>query len=44
MISEVEDRMVQINEAGEKNENELKETRTTSENSGAMLNAPAFES
>ena len=41
-ISEVEDRMVQINEAERKKE--LKEMRTTSETSGTMLNALAFES
>ena len=37
-ISEVEDRMVEINETERKNE--LKEMRTTSETSGIMLNAP----
>ena len=41
-ISEVEDRMVEINEAERKKE--LKEMRTTSETSGAMLNAPTFKS
>jgi len=41
-ISEVENRMVEINEAERKKE--LKEMRTTSENSGTMLNAPTFES
>ena len=41
-ISEVEDRMVKINEAERKKE--LKEMRTTSETSGTMLNAPTFES
>ena len=41
-ISEVEDRMVQINEAERKKE--LKEMRTISETSGTMLNAPTFES
>ena len=41
-ISDVEDRMVEINEA--EREKELKEMRTTSENSGTMLNAPTFES
>ena len=40
--SEVEDRMVEINEAERKKE--LKEMRTTSETSGTMLNAPTFES
>ena len=39
-ISEVEDRMVEINEAERKNE----KMRTTSETSGAMSNAPTFES
>ena len=41
---EVEDRMVEINESERKKENELKEMRTISENSGTMLNAPTFES
>ena len=41
-ISEVEDRMVEINEAERKKE--LKETRTTSETSGTTLNAPTLES
>ena len=40
-ISEVEDRMVEINEAERKKE--LKEIRTTSETSGSMLNTPTFE-
>ena len=35
-INEVEDRMVEINEARRKKEKELKEMRTTSENSGTM--------
>ena len=44
-ISEVEDRMVEINEAERKKEKkELKEMRTTSETSGTMSNAPTFES
>ena len=44
-ISEVEDRMVEINEAErKKEENDLKEMRTTSETSGTMLKAPTFES
>ena len=42
-ISDVEDRMVEINEA-EREKKELQEMRTTSETSGTMLNAPAFES
>ena len=41
-ISEVEDRMVEVNEAERKKE--LKEMRTTSETSGTMLNAPIFTS
>ena len=41
-ISEVEDRILEINEAERKKE--LKEMRTTSENSGTMLNAPTFKS
>ena len=40
--SEVENRMVEINEAERKKE--LKEMRTTSETSGTMLSAPTFES
>ena len=41
-ISEVQDRKVEINETQRKKE--LKEMRTTSETSGAKLNAPTFES
>ena len=41
-ISEVEDRMVEINETGKK-KNELKQMRI-SETSGTMLNAPTFKS
>ena len=41
-ISEVEDRMVEVNETEKKKE--LKEMRTTSKISGTMLNAPTFES
>ena len=41
-ISEVEDTMVEINEAERKKE--LKEMRTISETSGTMLNAPTLES
>ena len=41
-ISDVKDRMVEINEAERKKE--LKEIRTTSETSGTMSNAPTFES
>ena len=43
-ISEVEDRMVEINESERKKEKELKEMRTTSETSRTILNAPTFES
>jgi len=39
--SEMEDRMVEINEAERKKE--LKEMRTTSESSETMLNAPTSE-
>ena len=41
-ISEVEDTMVEINEAERKKE--LKEMRTTSETSGTMSNLPTIES
>ena len=41
-ISEIEDRMVEINETERKKE--LKEMKTTSETSGTMLNAPTFKS
>ena len=41
-ISEVEDRMVEINETERKKE--LKEMRANSETTGTMLNAPTFES
>ena len=41
-LSEVEDIMVEINEAERKKE--LKEIRTTSETSGSMLNTPTFKS
>ena len=44
IISEVEDRMVEINEAERGKKKELKEMRKTSENSGAMLNAPTVKS
>ena len=43
-ISEVEDTMVEINEAERKRKEELKEMRTTSETSGTMLNTPIFGS
>ena len=43
-ISEVEDRMVEMNETERKKKNKLKEMRTISETSGTMLNAPIFES
>ena len=42
-ISDVEDRMVEINEA-EREKKELQEMRTTSETSGTMLNASKFKS
>ena len=42
-ISEVEDRMVEINETERKKE-KGKEMRTTVGTSGTMLNAPTFES
>ena len=41
MISEVEDRMMEINEAEKKKE--LKEMRTTSETSGTMLKTTIFK-
>ena len=40
-ISEVEDRMVEVNEAERKKE--LKEMRTTSETTGTMTNALTFK-
>ena len=44
-MSEVEDRMVEINETERKKETRLKKKmRTTSETSGTMLNAPTFKS
>ena len=44
-MSEVEDRMVEINETErEKKKNELKEMRTISETFGTMSNAPTSES
>ena len=43
MISEMEDRMVEINDAERKKKKELKEIRTTSETSGTMLNTPTFK-
>ena len=44
-ISELEDRMVEINESErEKKKNELKEMRIISETSRTILNAPTFES
>ena len=44
-IGEVEDRILEINEAERKKEKkELREMRTTSETSGTMSNAPTFES
>ena len=44
MISEVEDKMVETNEAQRGKKKELEEMRTTSETSGTMSNAPTFES
>ena len=41
-ISEVEERMVEMN--GPERKKESKEMRTTSETSGTILNAPTFES
>ena len=43
-ISEVEDRMVKINEAERKQEKELEEMGTTSEMSRTTLNAPTLKS
>ena len=43
-ISEVEDRLVEINESERKKEKRIKRNEETSETSGAMLNAPTFES
>ena len=43
-ISDVEDRMIEINESERKNKKELKEMRTISETSGTMLNTPKFGS
>ena len=43
-ISEVKDRMVEINEAERKKGKELKEMRTTSEISGTVSNVPTFAS
>ena len=43
-ISEIENRMVEINESERKKEKELKEMRTISETSGAILSAPTFKS
>ena len=42
-ISEVEYRMVEINESERKKKNELKEMRTISGTSGTMSNTPTFE-
>ena len=43
-ISEMEDRMVEINEAERKKIKKIKEMRTTSETSGTMSNTSKFES
>ena len=42
--SELEDRMVEINESERKKKNELKEMRTISETSRTVLNTSTFES
>ena len=43
-ISEIEDRMVEINESERKKEkNKLKEMKTISETSRTVLNEPTFE-
>ena len=43
-ISEVEDRMVEINDQRGKKKNKLKEMRTIPETSRTMLNVPTFKS
>ena len=43
-ISEVEDKMVEINESEGKKEKRKKEMRTISETSRTMLNTPTFKS
>ena len=43
-ISEVEDRMVEINESERKKKNELKERRTISETTRTILNTLTFKS
>ena len=43
-ISELEDRMVEINELERKKKNELKEMKTISETSRTVLDSPAFKS
>ena len=43
-ISEVEDRMVEINESERIKEKRIKEMRTISETSRTILNAPTFKS
>jgi len=43
-ISEVEDRMVEINESEGKKKNKLKKMRTIPETSRKILNTPTFES
>ena len=42
-LSELEDRMLEINEAEQEKKKE-RETKTTSETYGTMLNAPIFKS
>ena len=43
-ISELEDRMVEINKSEKKKEKKLKEMRTISETSRTILNTTTFES
>ena len=43
-ISEVENRMVEINETGRKTGIRIKRNETNSETSGTMLNTPTFKS
>ena len=43
-ISEIEDRMVEINESERKKKKELKEMKTISETSRKILNTITFES
>ena len=43
-ISEVEDKIVEMNESERKKENKFLKMMTISETSGTMVNAPTFES